>query len=138
MSNESIAIGFVQIAGHPEGFENQTVRYDKFVELLFKQEDEKSMAMHAALGVCGEAGELADAIKKIYVYNKEPDIHNIIEELGDLRFFIQAVMNHFGISEQQVLQYNAAKLSKRYQSLSYSDQAAQNRADKNGPDQSGS
>lgn len=129
--SESRALGFVQIITDehsPEG--TDTVRYDHFVRLLFKQEDEKSMAMHAALGVCGEAGELGDAIKKIYVYNKEPDLHNIVEELGDLRFFMQAIMNHFGITEQTILQYNATKLAKRYKSLSYSDQAAQERADK--------
>lgn len=124
MSQHSIALGFVQPT--PE----QTVRYDKFVELLFKQEDEKSMALHAALGVCGEAGELGDAIKKEYTYNKLRDRHNIVEELGDLRFYMQAVMNHYEISEQEVLQGNATKLAKRYASLSYSDTAAQARADK--------
>lgn len=127
------ALGYVQIVEvNEQGYMilNDTVRYDKFVELLFKQEDEKSMALHAALGVCGEAGELGDAIKKQYVYGKAEDRHNLIEELGDLRFYMQAVMNHYGITEQEVLQYNAVKLSKRYAGLKYSNEAAQKRADK--------
>jgi NTP pyrophosphatase (non-canonical NTP hydrolase) len=119
---------FVYLETAPKG--KDLVRYDKFVQLLFKQESEKDMAMHMALGICGEAGELADAIKRQYVYNKAVDHNNIIEELGDLRFYIQAVMNHYGISEQEVLQLNAAKLSLRYKSLTYSDSAAQERADK--------
>lgn len=106
------------------------VRYDVFVSLLFKQQPMEFMKLHAALGICGEAGELADAIKKEVIYGKPADRANIVEELGDLRFYIQATMNLYGITEQEVLQQNANKLCVRYKSLRYSDEAAQNRADK--------
>ena len=39
--------------------------------------------MHAALGLSGEAGEFADAIKKHLVYGRELDRENAIEELGE-------------------------------------------------------
>lgn len=120
---------------------NTRVRYDQFVTRLFKADTREQMFNHAALGVCGEAGELADAIKKHIHYNHPLDKElkgknqtlreNIIEELGDLRFYIQTVMNLVGISETQILQYNAAKLGKRYADLTYSDSAAIMRADKN-------
>ena len=42
-------------------------------------------------------------------------------------------MNLYDISEAQILQANAEKLSKKYKGLAYSDQAAQERADKHGP-----
>lgn len=106
------------------------VRYDQFVQRLYKVENEKDMMMHAALGICGEAGELADAIKKRYVYGKPLDIENVIEELGDMRFYMEAVMNLLDISDQEVLQGNANKLAKRYKMLVYSDVAAITRADK--------
>ena len=106
------------------------VRYDTFVAGLFKVESPDRMRLHAALGICGEAGELGDAIKKEVVYGKGPDLENIIEELGDLRFYIQAVQNLYGISEQELLQKNANKLARRYQGLTYSNAAAIERADK--------
>jgi hypothetical protein len=53
-----------------------------------------------------------------------------VEELGDLRFYIQAVMNTLGISEYEILQENANKLRVRYAGLSYSNEAAIARADK--------
>ena len=106
------------------------VRYDQFVKQLFKADSGIMMKMHAALGGCGEAGELADAIKKEVVYCKPTDMQNLIEELGDLRFYMQAVQNMYGITEQDILQYNANKLSKRYSSLRYSDEEAIRRADK--------
>ena len=108
----------------------ETVRYDKFVDGLFKPGTYAEEHMHAALGVCGEAGELADAIKKQIVYNKPIDRDNIVEEIGDLFFYVQKVMSLYKIDYQEVYQANADKLSKRYVGLKYSDCAAQERADK--------
>lgn len=109
---------------------HETIRYDHFVRQLFKADTEKIMALHAAIGVAGEAGELADAVKKEYIYGKSRDLENIIEELGDLEWYMQAVRNHYGINRKQILQANADKLAKRYVSLKYSDAAAIARADK--------
>lgn len=119
----------------PEGG-TETVRYDAFVALLFKQQSFAMMQLHAALGVAGEAGELADAIKKEVIYGKDHDRANLVEELGDLRFYIQAVMNLNGITEQEVLQQNANKLCTRYKQLRYSDEDAIGRADKAGTPES--
>lgn len=125
-NGQPASYGFVKLSN------GSILPYAEFVKALFKREDFRHMADHARGGVCEEAGELSTAIKRHVVYNKAPDIHNIIEELGDLRFFMQAVMGLYGISEQQVLQHNAAKLMVRYEELEYSDQAAQDRADKAG------
>ena len=114
----------------PDQDPHNMIRYDNFVRQLFKADTEQVMALHAALGCAGEAGELADAIKKEYIYGKARDRANIVEELGDLRFFAQAVMNHYGITESELLQANAEKLAKRYNGLRYSDRAAIDRADK--------
>jgi NTP pyrophosphatase (non-canonical NTP hydrolase) len=108
----------------------ETIRYDDFVRWLFKPGTEQVSALHSAIGVAGEAGELADAIKKEYIYGKPRDLENIIEELGDLEWYLQSVRNHYGFSRKQILQANADKLAKRYVNLRYSDAAAINRADK--------
>lgn len=105
--------------------------YGRFVATLVKQlpsliEDR----LHAAVGISGEAGELLDAIKKNWVYNKPLDHENVKEELGDLMFYITALMMLEGLTMQEVLQSNADKLSERYKGLQYSDEAAQARADK--------
>lgn len=131
--DSSQSIGYVNVY-NPDEVCIDTVRYDQFVRNLFKPMTETLMALHAALGVAGEAGELADAIKKEYIYGKPRDRANIVEELGDLRFYLQSVQNHYLISEQEILQANANKLSKRYAELKYSDAAAIARADKNLPD----
>lgn len=86
--------------------------------------------LHMAIGICGEAGELMDAIKKAAVYRKPIDRINVIEELGDLEFYMEGLRQGLGITREETIDANIAKLSKRYAAGSYTDQAAQQRADK--------
>lgn len=86
---------------------------------------------HMATGVSGEAGELLDAVKKYAVYNKPLDRVNVIEELGDLEFYMEGLRQAISTTREEVLQANVAKLSIRYSKGKYSDQQAQERADKN-------
>lgn len=82
------------------------------------------------MGISGEAGELLDAIKKGVIYRKPLDRENIIEELGDIEFYLEGLRQQLHISREETLLANINKLSKRYEKLSYSNDAAQTRADK--------
>jgi NTP pyrophosphatase (non-canonical NTP hydrolase) len=105
--------------------------YADFVALRFKKDlgGWVQGLLHAAVGISGEAGELLDAIKKTWVYEKPLDIANVIEELGDLEFYMEAMRAQLGVTRVQVIEANVAKLTKRYPT-GYSDEAAQARADK--------
>lgn len=112
-----------------------TVRYDQFVKNLLKADTDAMMKIHAAVGVAGEAGELLDAIKKVYIYGQaltNDRVMNIIEELGDLEFYMQAMRNLFGIDRATILNTNALKLSKRYRDLTFTTQESIDRKDKEG------
>ena len=88
--------------------------------------------LHMAVGVSGEAGELLDAVKKATIYGKPLDRENVIEELGDLEFYMEGLRQGLGITREETLQANVAKLGARYAAGKYSDKAAIARADKNG------
>jgi NTP pyrophosphatase (non-canonical NTP hydrolase) len=85
--------------------------------------------LHMAVGIAGEAGELADALKKPTIYRRPIDLTNVVEELGDLEFFMEGIRQALGITREQTLLANINKLSMRYEA-GYSDEAAQARADK--------
>ena len=85
--------------------------------------------VHMVLGISGEAGELLDAVKKNAIYQKPLDRNNIIEELGDLEFYMEGLRQGLDISRNEVLDHNITKLRKRY-GQSYSNEAAIVRADK--------
>ncbi len=102
-------------------------------ELIREQMTSHDMELnHAALGVAGETGELVDALKKYLMYRKPLDRENVVEELGDLEFYMEAIRQNLRISREECLEANYVKLfGKRYPN-GYSDAAAQLRADKVG------
>lgn len=86
--------------------------------------------LHMAVGIAGEAGELLDAIKKVAIYGKDIDLENVIEELGDLEFYMTGLRDQLGITRDETLEATIEKLNVRYSSGSYSNEQAQQRADK--------
>lgn len=118
-----------------------TKDYGKMVHILAKpgaiiaQEMTASDAhlLHMTIGISGEAGELLDAIKKSVIYQKPLDRTNVIEELGDLEFYMEGLRQAINISREEVLITNMEKLSGvkgRYEQGQYSDEQAQARQDK--------
>lgn len=104
------------------------------VSRLFKQLSEPQMLVHASMGISGEAGELLDAVKKHYFYNRAIDSDNVVEELGDILFYVVAMANLFDVTLVELLAANCAKLelndNARYKSGQYSNEQAVARADK--------
>jgi NTP pyrophosphatase (non-canonical NTP hydrolase) len=90
---------------------------------------EKVDLWHMATLLVGEAAEILDAVKKHVVYNKELDLENIHEELGDVEFSLEGIRQILGLSRSSILEANKAKLMLRYKD-GYSDSAAQVRQDK--------
>lgn len=86
--------------------------------------------LHMGVGVSGEAGELLDAIKKATIYRKPLDLENVIEELGDLEFFMERIRQIVGVTREQTIEANIKKLGVRYSKGSYSNDQAAVRADK--------
>ena len=86
--------------------------------------------IHMVFGISGEAGELLDAIKKKVIYQKEIDLENVIEELGDLEFYMEGLRQELNITREECLEHNIKKLSIRYKELKYSNVAAVQREDK--------
>jgi len=81
---------------------------------------------HAVMGIVTEAGELMDAVKKTKIYGKELDTVNLIEEAGDLMWYLAILSDDLGVSFEEIWQKNIAKLRKRYPEK-YSDELALNR-----------
>lgn len=101
-------------------------------DVLAQLDPTRANLIHLALGIAGEAGELVDAIKKAAIYGKQLDMENVLEELGDLEFYQGALREATGFTRAMVLEHNITKLRKRYGG-SYSNEAAQERADKAHP-----
>jgi len=118
--------------------EPERMNYPDLVRVLSKpgmmikkdMSNNQAELLHMAVGVSGEAGELLDAIKKHCIYQKALDTDNVIEELGDLEFFMERIRQILNIHRETTIRENQKKLSIRYKDYQYSNSDAQRRRDK--------
>jgi len=92
--------------------------------------------VHAALGIATEGGEFTTNVKRAAIYDKPIDEKmrgELVEELGDLMWYVALACSKLNVRLELVCQWNIEKLQKRFPT-SYSDQAAEARADKGGLD----
>jgi NTP pyrophosphatase (non-canonical NTP hydrolase) len=70
-----------------------------------------------AMGIAGEAGEVIEKWKKIMAYEKgqldETKVAELSKELGDVLWYIAVFADSLGLSLNQVIEQNVAKLESR-------------------------
>jgi NTP pyrophosphatase (non-canonical NTP hydrolase) len=76
---------------------------------------ERMKIMYPALGLAGEAGEVADKVKKIYRDGRDDARFkgDIAREIGDVLWYCSALADDLGFSLQQIAEMNIYKLSCR-------------------------
>lgn len=65
------------------------------------------------LGLVGEAGEIAEKIKKQIRDGKPAAGEEVIKELGDVLFYVAALANYYDSGLDEVMQKNVNKLNSR-------------------------
>lgn len=68
----------------------------------------------ALIGLQGELGEIAEPIKKSLWGGHPLDREHLLEEIGDLCWYLATLCNGLGISLEQALIDNITKLERRY------------------------
>jgi NTP pyrophosphatase (non-canonical NTP hydrolase) len=84
-----------------------------------------------ALGLCGEAGEAAEHIKKHFGHGHDLDVDDLAKELGDVLWYVAALATALDVNLSQVAQANVAKLRARYPD-GFSEERSRNRGGRNG------
>jgi NTP pyrophosphatase (non-canonical NTP hydrolase) len=67
-----------------------------------------------ALGLAGEAGEVADLIKKGIYHQQGIQIEKLKKELGDVLWYVSALCTQHGFTLEEVMQLNIEKLKARF------------------------
>lgn len=90
----------------------------------------RDLVLKNALGCAGEAGEVAEMVKKWAFHGKGPlDKEKFRKELGDVLWYVTALARTQGWTLQEVAQENVNKLVARYPDGVYSHQACAERKD---------
>lgn len=70
--------------------------------------------LNGALGLCGEAGEFADLLKKHYYQGHDLDEGHLAKELGDILWYVAVAADALGIDLDTIAEMNVLKLRDRY------------------------
>ena len=102
--------------GYFENFDSDEVDwadlYSAWVEKKIMTEGQARL-IENTLGLVGEAGEVAEKIKKLIRDSSRFQNEEIMKELGDVVFYATALANIYGKGLQEVLELNIAKLDDR-------------------------
>jgi len=108
--------------------------YPNFVDYVLSEQSKDSQAflesfeetnhnvnlprlMTGAIGLSSESGEYLDVVKKILFQGKQLDDvtkNKLINELGDVLFYLTVSLIALNITLEEVLESNISKLSERY------------------------
>lgn len=70
--------------------------------------------INGALGLAGEAGEVADIVKKVMYQGHTMDREHIAKECSDCLWYLAEVATAIGYDLEEIMQMNIDKLKKRY------------------------
>ena len=76
--------------------------------------DAPETLLNGCMGICGEAGELIDTLKKHRAQGHTLDVAHMLDELGDVMWYVAEVAHALSTELNDVAKGNVAKLSKRY------------------------
>ncbi|MDA4130448.1 MAG: nucleoside triphosphate pyrophosphohydrolase family protein [Thaumarchaeota archaeon] len=68
---------------------------------------------YSVLALCGEAGELANKLKKSHRTGTKPDELVLADELGDVLWYVASVAHELGMDLEYIAQMNLEKLQQR-------------------------
>ena len=75
---------------------------------------ENGLLLNGVMGLNGEAGECIDIMKKHIFQGHELDREHLIEELGDVAWYLAVCCEGLGVSLEEVMERNIEKLKARY------------------------
>ena len=91
---------------------------DKYQELAMKtlnpEIDKKELILNAAMGLCGESGEVIDLVKKHLFQGHDLDEEVLIKELGDVAWYLAEAATALNVDLSEILEKNIKKLENRF------------------------
>ena len=88
----------------------------------------QSLLLNGVMGLCGEAGECIDIVKKHMFQGHELDRDKLIDEASDCLWYIASIASGLDVTMEEIASHNVEKLQKRYPS-GFSADRSLNRTD---------
>jgi len=106
------------LMGLPKGEEENKMNHDEFLKSVLRTarsnfSPEKQLN-NVLLGLAGETGELIDCYKKQLFQDHPEDITKVINEVGDILYYLYLLSHTQGFTIDECMIANQAKLQRRY------------------------
>jgi len=88
--------------------------YQKLALRTANSNNSNDLLMNGILGLCGETGEVSDHIKKHVFQGHELNKDKLVNELGDVCWYIAILAKSLNVDLETVMEKNVEKLKKRY------------------------
>ena len=89
-------------------------QYQKEAFDLISEDGRKDMVLNGVLGLAGESGECCDIVKKNRFQGHELNKEHLIEELGDVMWYIAMMCHALNWDLNEIMQMNIDKLKARF------------------------
>ena len=76
--------------------------------------NKKDVLINGVMGLCGEAGEAIDIVKRHLAQGHDLNREELIKELGDVAWYLAETAYALGVPLEEVCQRNIDKLKARY------------------------
>lgn len=94
-----------------------------------KDKPDEFILSQSGLGIAGEAGEVADLIKKAVYHGHGLDREKLKKELGDVLWYVSSLADAAGFRLSEVMESNLDKLRARYPEGFFTTEASLARRD---------
>ena len=86
----------------------------RYRDAVLRTAGEPNNPVMGVLGLAGETGEVVELVKKLTFHGRSFDRQRMVEELGDVRWYMEYLAACFDISMAEIEQENVKKLEARY------------------------
>src|SRR5690625_16066 len=89
-------------------------KYQRLAQRTSNTKCNTSKLVNGVMGLNGEAGECIDIVKKAKCQGHKLDTNKLIEELGDVLWYIAETCTALNVDMSEVAERNIEKLKQRY------------------------
>ena len=100
---------------------------EKAMRTLNPKLTKEEILVNAGMGLCGEAGEVIDLLKKHYYQDHPLSYEQIAYELGDIAWYLAEAAYAIGYKLEDILEMNIDKLNQRFPNGFNKDDSINNR-----------
>ena len=100
------------------------------IQELEGQEFPSERLLTASVGMCAEAGEFTEVVKKIVFQGKpvnEDNLFHLKRELGDIMWYVMQACMGLGTDLNEIIEMNVEKLASRYPDGAFDVHFSENR-----------